>query len=174
MLVLHRPIEPTHRPIDPTAQSGHFETEFRCPLLRVKRTSAVHFAGLDHQLAVRVTSSSSSSSGTKPLPPHVGHCRSSSVPFSMTPSPLQSGQVLVFTCASLWASSRAQTQCNAPGKHRQLSDVGQLGVMRSKMSAFGVKRTLLGGASMSAYDPKRTSDCFWLWRLLSHSSAPCT
>jgi Trypsin-like peptidase domain len=40
-----------------------------------------------------------SSSGTKPLPPHVGHCCSSSVPFSTTPSPLQSGQV--FTCASL-------------------------------------------------------------------------
>src|SRR5262245_10300085 len=45
----------------------------------------------------RITSSSSSSSGTKPLPPHVGHCRSSSVPFSTTPSPLQSGQV--FMCA---------------------------------------------------------------------------
>src|SRR5262245_18947982 len=39
-----------------------------------------------------------SSSGTTPLPPHVGHCRSSSVPFSMTPSPLQSGQV--FMCAA--------------------------------------------------------------------------
>src|SRR5262245_19944942 len=38
------------------------------------------------------------SSGTKPLPPHVGHRRSSSVPFSTTPSPLQSGQV--FMCAS--------------------------------------------------------------------------
>src|SRR5215467_8148819 len=81
------------------------------------------------QLAVRVTSSSSSSSGTKPLPPHVGHCRSSSVPFSMTPSPLQSGQVLVFTCASLWSSCEPNppTQRNAPGKHRQLSDVGQFG-----------------------------------------------
>src|SRR5947207_4021332 len=42
--------------------------------------SAVHFAGLGHQPAVRVTSSSSWSSGTKPLPPHVGHCCSSSVP----------------------------------------------------------------------------------------------
>jgi len=61
------------------------------------RTLAV--AGLGRQLAVHVTSSSSSSSGTKPLPPHLGHCCSSSVPFSMTPSPLQSGQV--FTCASL-------------------------------------------------------------------------
>jgi hypothetical protein len=49
---------------------------------------------------VFITSSwSSSSSGTKPLPPHVGHCCSSSVPFSMTPSPLQSGQV--FICASM-------------------------------------------------------------------------
>src|SRR6516225_4776353 len=57
---------------------------------------------IGHQPAVRVTSSSSFSSGTKPLPPHVGHCRSSSVPFSMTPSPLHSGQVFVFTCASLW------------------------------------------------------------------------
>src|SRR5262245_9161304 len=37
----------------------------------------------------------SSSSGTKPLPPHVGHRRSSSVPFSTTPSPLQSGQVFM-------------------------------------------------------------------------------
>ena len=45
---------------------------------------------------VCITSSrSSSSSGTKPLPPHVGHCRSSSVPFSTTPSPLQSGQVFM-------------------------------------------------------------------------------
>ena len=68
-----------------------------------KRTSA----RLGHGPAVRVTSSSSSSSGTKPLPPHVGHCCSSSVPFSMTPSPLHSGQVLVFTCASLWIVSRA-------------------------------------------------------------------
>ena len=71
-----------------------------------KRASAVHFGGLGHRLAVRITSSSSSLSGTKPLPPHVGHCCSSSVPFSMTPSPLQSGQV--FTCASLWIPSRAQ------------------------------------------------------------------
>ena len=55
--------------------------------------------------AVRVTSSSSSSSGTKPLPPHVGHCCSLSVPFSTTPSPLQSGQV--FTCASLWTSPQS-------------------------------------------------------------------
>src|SRR6266568_36338 len=61
-------------------------------------------AGED-RLAVRITSSSSSSSGTKPLPPHVGHCRSSSVPFSMTPSPLQSGQV--FTCVSLWTPPQA-------------------------------------------------------------------
>jgi hypothetical protein len=48
---------------------------------------------------VFITSSwPSSSSGTKLQPPHVGHCCSSSVPFSMTPSPLQSGQV--FMCAS--------------------------------------------------------------------------
>jgi hypothetical protein len=67
------------------------------PVLNPKQTSAAHFARLGHQLAVRVTSSSLSSSGTKPLPPHVGHCCSSSVPFPMTPSPLQSGQVLVFT-----------------------------------------------------------------------------
>src|SRR5262245_53843697 len=40
----------------------------------------------------------SSSSGTTPLPPHVGHRRSSSEPFSTTPSPLQSGHV--FMCAS--------------------------------------------------------------------------
>jgi hypothetical protein len=46
---------------------------------------------------VCITSSwPSSSSGTKPLPPQVGHRCSSSVPFSMTPSPLQSGQV--FKC----------------------------------------------------------------------------
>ena len=48
---------------------------------------------------VCITSSwPSSSSGTKPLPPHVGHRCSSSVPFPTTPSPLQSGQV--FMCAS--------------------------------------------------------------------------
>src|SRR4029079_15296639 len=59
----------------------------------------IYYAGLGHPRAVRITSSlSSSSSGTKPLPPHVGHCCSSSVPFSMMPSPLHSGQV--FTCAS--------------------------------------------------------------------------
>jgi hypothetical protein len=46
---------------------------------------------------VFITSSwPSSSSGTKPQPPHVGHCCSSSVPFSMTPSPLQSGQVFMW------------------------------------------------------------------------------
>ena len=44
------------------------------------------------------TSSSSSLSGTKPQPPHVGHRCSSSVPLSTTPSPLQSGQV--FICPS--------------------------------------------------------------------------
>ena len=45
---------------------------------------------------VFITSSwPSSSSGTKPQPPHVGHCCSSSVPFSTTPSPLQSGQVFM-------------------------------------------------------------------------------
>jgi hypothetical protein len=38
-----------------------------------------------------------SSSATKPQPPHFGRCCSSSVPFSTTPSPLQSGQV--FMCA---------------------------------------------------------------------------
>ena len=32
---------------------------------------------------------------TKPEPPHVGHCCSSSAPFSMTPSPLQSGLVFM-------------------------------------------------------------------------------
>jgi len=98
------------------AQSGHGDRAQRYPLSGVKRTSAVHFAGLGHQLAVRVTSSSSSSlSGTKPLPPHVGHCCSSSVPFSMTPSPLQSGQV--FTCTSLWIPWRAQ-----PAKLRRNSN----------------------------------------------------
>ena len=70
-----------------------------------RRAEAYNYcAGLYHQLAVRITPSlSPSSSGTKPLPPHVGHCCSSSVPFSMMPSPLQSGQV--FTCASLWDTS---------------------------------------------------------------------
>ena len=45
-----------------------------------------------------ISSWPSSSSGTKPLPPHVGHRCSSSAPFSTTRSPLQSGQV--FMCAS--------------------------------------------------------------------------
>ena len=61
---------------------------------------------------VRITFSSSSSSGTKPLPPHVGHCRSSSVPFSMTPSPLQSGQV--FTSASQWTPPQASMSLSPP------------------------------------------------------------
>ena len=34
-------------------------------------------------------------SGTTPRPPHVGHRCSSSVPWSTTPSPLQSGQVFI-------------------------------------------------------------------------------
>ena len=76
---------------------------------------------MGRQLAVRVTSSSSSSSGTKPLPPHVGHCRSSSVPFSMTPSPLHSGQVLVFTCAFLWRSRSEWRRGEITGRLR-LSD----------------------------------------------------
>jgi hypothetical protein len=92
------------------AQSGHSN---RAHINR--RPSAVYFAELRHQPAVRVTSSSSSSSGTTPLPPHVGHCCSSSVPFSMTPSPLHSGQV--FTCASLSRSREPNlpSQRNGPG-----------------------------------------------------------
>ena len=108
------------------------------------------------RLAVRVTSSSSSSSGTKPLPPHVGHCRSSSVPFSMTPSPLQSGQVLVFTCASLWASSRAQTQRNAPGEHRQLSDVSTWALRDRRCPLLGAKQTSCSPAGRSLIDLQRT------------------
>jgi len=40
------------------------------------------------------------SSGTNPLPPHVGHLCSVSVPFSITPSPLHSGHVFcaMWTC----------------------------------------------------------------------------
>ena len=66
------------------------------------------------------TSSSSLSSGTKPLPPHIGHCRSSSVPFSMTPSPLQSGQV--FTCASLWTPPQTSM---SPERERIQSERGR-------------------------------------------------
>jgi len=51
-----------------------------------------------HVIVLITSSWSPSSSGTKPHPPHVGHRCSSSAPFSMTPSPLQSGQV--FMCAS--------------------------------------------------------------------------
>src|SRR5262249_31204307 len=39
---------------------------------------------------------------------------------------------------------------------------------------LGVKRTSVAPSPMSAFDPKRTWDCLWLWRLLSHGSAPCT
>ena len=56
--------------------------------------------------------SSSSSFGTKPLPPHVRHCCSSSVPFSMTPSPSQSGQV--FMCASCGHDRESVKPSNAP------------------------------------------------------------
>ena len=106
----------------------------QCPLLGVKRTSRGHAlmsandprghqpsARLGHRLAVRVTSSSSSSSGTKPLPPHVGHCCSSFVPLSMTPSPLQAGQILVFTCA--------------PPSRRSIGDQGLYGCLRSSHPA---------------------------------------
>ena len=41
-------------------------------------------------------------SGTTPLPPHIGHWCSSSVPLSITPSPLQSGHVLVFMAIQRW------------------------------------------------------------------------
>ncbi len=64
---------------------------------------------------VCITSSwPSSSSGTKPLPPHVGHRCSSSVPFPTTPSPLQSGQV--FMCASRrgYHSPALKSQALAP------------------------------------------------------------
>jgi hypothetical protein len=67
----------------------------------VKRYSARRLAAAQAQFGCLVFMTSSwpsSSSGTKPQPPHVGHCCSSSVPFSTTPSPLQSGQV--FMCAS--------------------------------------------------------------------------
>jgi hypothetical protein len=60
----------------------------------------------------------SSSSGTKPLPPQVGHCCSSSVPFSMTPSPLQSGQV--FKCEP-HSHARDYLRCRlVPGTYRAL------------------------------------------------------
>ena len=65
--------------------------------ISVRSSSGAH--GTVHSLSlssgdVFITSSwPSSSSGTKPRPPHLGHCSSSSVPFSTTPSPLQSGQV---------------------------------------------------------------------------------
>jgi len=45
------------------------------------------------QLVLITSSLPPLSSGTNPLPPQVGHRCSESVPFSMTPSPLQSGQV---------------------------------------------------------------------------------
>src|SRR5215207_2879518 len=51
---------------------------------------------------------SSLSSGTKPLPPHVGHCFSSAVPLSMTPSPLQSGQVFLSASRSPPVPRRAR------------------------------------------------------------------
>ena len=51
---------------------------------------------------VCITSSwPSSSSGTKPQPPHVGHCCSSSVPFSATP----------FSCVRLMGCGRKAPPC---------------------------------------------------------------
>jgi transposase len=54
-------------------------------------------------------------SGTKPLPPHLGHCCSSSVPFSMTPSPLQSGQVFTRASLSLYGPFCKSRTCNNRG-----------------------------------------------------------
>ena len=56
-----------------------------------------------NQLVLITSSLSSLSSGTNPLPPHVGHLCSLSVPFSITPSPLQSGHVF---CA-MWTPPKA-------------------------------------------------------------------
>jgi hypothetical protein len=68
---------------------------------------------------------SSSSSGTKPLPPHLGHCCSSSVPFSMTHHRCTLDRFSrVPPCGDL-REPTPPTQRNAPGKHRQLSDVGR-------------------------------------------------
>jgi hypothetical protein len=73
---------------------------------------------------VLITSSlflSSLSSGTKPLPPHLGHCTSSSVPFSTTPSPLQSGQVFMSTSRAGRKAADAQNQrpLRLPSGHYQ-------------------------------------------------------
>src|SRR6188472_4363098 len=86
----------------------------------------IYYAALGHQLAVRITSSlSPSSSGTKPLPPHVGHCCSSSLPFSMMPSPLHSGQV--FTCDSLWTPRRYYLpQTSVPALNIVVGVVGRI------------------------------------------------
>src|SRR5215469_13487297 len=81
----------------------------QCPLLGVKRTSAVHFAGLGHQsgsacyfffimIVIRHKTTAAARWALLLI---------ASVPLPMTPSPLQSGQVLVFTCASLWTHSQA-------------------------------------------------------------------
>ena|SRR5215469_7694045 len=81
----------------------------RCLLLGVKRTSAVHFAGLGHQsgsacyfffimIVIRHKTTAAARWALLLI---------ASVPLPMTPSPLQSGQVLVFTCASLWTHSQA-------------------------------------------------------------------
>jgi hypothetical protein len=93
-LMAHSRQRSLHRTCLLLTQSGHWGPTLwgDCP------ASPTAAARAQFGCVVCITSSRpSSSSGTKPLPPQVGHCRSSSVPFSMTPSPLQSGQV--FMCA---------------------------------------------------------------------------
>jgi hypothetical protein len=66
---------------------------------------------------VFITSSLSSlSSGTNPLPPHVGHLCSLSVPFSITPSPLQSGHVFW----TMWTPSESPA-CGLTTTHKKKS-----------------------------------------------------
>src|SRR6476620_5489885 len=93
---------------------------------------------------VLITSSRPSpSSGTKPQPPHVGHCCSSSMPFSATPSPLQSGQV--FMCAprgmrtkgpAMWAGLSTHTHTSHSAENNQRRSVG---VFRQRKEAPSVE-----------------------------------
>jgi hypothetical protein len=67
------------------------------PLRSAFAISLVCFSSRSRDVFI-ISSCSSSLSGTKPRPPHVGHWRSSSVSLSTTPSPLQSGQVFMCVC----------------------------------------------------------------------------
>ena len=116
----------------------------------------------NYLMLVFITSSWPSSSGTKPLPPHVGHRRSSSEPFSTTPSQLQSGQV--FMCAS-WGCYPSPAIISAGASLIRLLRHVRM------MSALPPRADMCGAAAYVCFGPKADVIGYSITSLACASSA---